>query len=87
MTILLTALTPENAYTTDLLDGLYKNSVLYGLALVMTAVIQALQTQLDLYHAIFVMQIIFSLDFVYAYGAVVSHLDIILGTLTGVDAR
>jgi hypothetical protein len=70
VTILLTALTPENECTTELLDGVYKNAVLYGLALVMTAVIQTLQKQLDLYHAIFVMQIIFSLDFVYAYGAV-----------------
>jgi len=50
------------------LDGLYKSSILYGLSLVMTVVIQTLQEQLDLYHAIFVMQIIFSLDFVYAYG-------------------
>jgi hypothetical protein len=70
VTILLTALTPENEYTTELLDGVYKNAVLYGLALVMTAVIQTLQKQLDLYHAIFVMQVLFSLDFVYAYGAV-----------------
>jgi hypothetical protein len=61
-------LTPENAYTAELLDGLYKYAVLYGLALVMTAVIQTLQEQLDLYHAIFVMQITFSLEFVYAYG-------------------
>ncbi|KAI9455211.1 hypothetical protein F5148DRAFT_1226572 [Russula earlei] len=65
-TILLTALTPETA--TELLDGLYKNSVLYGLGLVMTAVIQTFQEQLDLYHAIFVMQIIFCLNLVYEYG-------------------
>ena len=68
MTILLTAVIPETERTTDLLDGLYQNSVFYGLGLVITAVIQTLQKQLDLYHAIFVMQIIFSLDFVYAYG-------------------
>ncbi|KAH8995055.1 hypothetical protein EDB86DRAFT_1208308 [Lactarius hatsudake] len=67
-TILLISLIPENEITTELLDGLYENSVFYGLALVLTAVIQTLQHQLDLYHAIFVMQIIFSLDFVYAYG-------------------
>jgi hypothetical protein len=69
VTIVLTALIPENGRTTELLDGLYKNAVLYGLGLVLTAGIQTLQKQLDLYHAIFVMQIIFSLDFVYAYGA------------------
>ena len=61
-------MTPENEHTTELLDGLYKNAILYGFSLVMTAVIQTIQKQLDLYHAIFVMQIIFSLDFVYAYG-------------------
>jgi hypothetical protein len=70
VTIVLTALIPENDRTTELLDGLYKNAVLYGLGLVLTTGIQTLQKQLDMYHAIFVMQIIFSLDFVYAYGAV-----------------
>ena len=68
MTILVTAFTPEGDHTTELLDGLYKNAILYGFSLVMSAVIQTIQKQLDLYHAIFVMQIIFSLDFVYAYG-------------------
>jgi hypothetical protein len=59
---------PETGRTTELLDGLYQNSVFYGLSLVITVVIQTLQEQLDLYHAIFVMQIIFSLNFVYTYG-------------------
>jgi len=68
VTILLTAMIPETPRTTELLDGLYQNSILYGLSLVITAVIQTLQEQLDLYHAIFVMQIIFSLNFVYTYG-------------------
>jgi len=67
-TILLISLIPETELTTELLDGLYENSVFLGLGLVITAVIQTIQGQLDLYHAIFVMQIIFSLDFVYAYG-------------------
>jgi hypothetical protein len=56
--------------TAELLDELYKSSVLYGLSLVMAAVIQTLQGQLDLYHAIFVMQITFSLNIVYTYGMV-----------------
>ncbi|KAH9986663.1 hypothetical protein BJV74DRAFT_988416 [Russula compacta] len=68
LTILLTALTPEVERNTELLDGLYTNSVINGLGLVITAVIQTVQDQLDLYHAIFVMQIIFSLNFVYSYG-------------------
>jgi len=67
-TILLISLIPETELTTELLDGLYENSVFLGLGLVITVVVQTLQDQLDLYHAIFVMQIIFSLDFVYAYG-------------------
>ena len=49
---------------------MYKNAVLYGLTLVMTAVIQTLQKQLVLYHAICVMQIILPPNFIYAYSAV-----------------
>jgi hypothetical protein len=83
MTILLTALTPENGNfdTGELLDGIYKNSVINGLSLVITAIVQTLQKQLDLYHAIFVMQIIFSLNFVYAYGMICVS-TIIFETLT-----
>ncbi|KAH9954826.1 hypothetical protein BGW80DRAFT_1189753, partial [Lactifluus volemus] len=65
-TIFLMALIPENERTSEVVNSLYENSVYYGLALVLTAIIQTLQTQLDLYHAIFVMQIIFSLNFVYS---------------------
>ena len=52
----------------------------------MTVVIQTLQEQLDLYHAIFVMQIIFSLDFVYAYGAVCVPFDYHARKANGVGA-
>jgi len=86
VTILLTAFTPEDEHTRELLDGLYKSSILYGLSLVMTVVIQTLQEQLDLYHAIFVMQIIFSLDFVYAYGAVCVPFDYHARKANGVGA-
>jgi hypothetical protein len=65
-------LIPETERTSEVVNDLYENSVFYGLALVLTAVIQTLQKQLDLYHAIFVMQIIFSLNFVYDYGKVFS---------------
>ena len=82
MTILLTALTPENGRTDELLDGLYKNSVINGLSLVITAVIQTIEKQLDLYHAIFVMQIIFSLNFVYGYGMICICSSIDFKTLT-----
>jgi hypothetical protein len=70
VTILLTALTPKNKYTTDLLDGLYKSAILYGLALNITAVIQAVQNQMDLYHALYVMYNLISLEFAYVCGMV-----------------
>jgi hypothetical protein len=73
VTIFLIALIPENNRTSEIVNGLYQNAVFYGLALVLTAVIQTLQEQLDLYHAIFVMQIIFSLNFVYSYGMLLVH--------------
>ena len=73
MTTILFSLIPDTELTTELLDGLYANAVFLGLALVITAVIQTIQGQLDLYHAIFVMQITLSLDFVYAYGAGCIH--------------
>ena len=82
MTILLTAITPENGHTDELLDGLYKNSVINGLSLVITAVIQTIEQQLDLYHAIFVMQILFSLNFVYGYGMAYIYSSINSETLT-----
>jgi hypothetical protein len=72
------ALTPENEYTGELLDGIYKNSVINGLGLIITAVIQTIEKQLDLYHAMFVMQIIFSLNFVYGYGMACVHSTVIL---------
>jgi hypothetical protein len=58
------------------------NSVINGLGLVITAVVQTMQGQLDLYHAIFVMQIIFSLSFVFAYGMLCVHSTVILKPLT-----
>ena len=73
MTILLISFIPETELTTELLDGLYENAIFLGLGLVITAVIQTIQGQLDLYHALFVMQIIFSLDFVYGFGARCIH--------------
>jgi hypothetical protein len=69
------------------LDGIYTNSVINGLGLVITAVVQTIEKQLDLYHAIFVMQIIFSLNFVYAYGVFCVRSTFILETLTGKGGR
>ena len=81
-TILSIALTPENDDTVELTNRLYEVCAFYGFALVLTAVIQTGKRQLDLYHAIFVMQIIFTLDFVYINGIVFDHSDVILKSLT-----
>jgi hypothetical protein len=62
------ALTPETWHTDDFLVGIYRNSIINGFSLVITAVVQTMQKKLDLYHAMFVMQIIFSLNFIYGYG-------------------
>jgi hypothetical protein len=70
VTILITAFTPKNEYTRELLDGLYLNAILYGLSLVITAVIQSMQHQLDLFHAVCVMHNLLSLEFVYVCGTV-----------------
>ncbi|KAI9458138.1 hypothetical protein BJY52DRAFT_1269948 [Lactarius psammicola] len=58
VTILLGALIPAHKRTTGLLDELFKNSIFYGLALFITALVQTVQGRLDLYHAIFVMQVL-----------------------------
>lgn len=68
ITILVTILTRENEYTEELLSGIYKNSVINGLSLILTAVIQTMQGKLDLYHAIFLMYILFILNFVLVFG-------------------
>ncbi|KAH9029243.1 hypothetical protein EDB85DRAFT_1535791 [Lactarius pseudohatsudake] len=68
VTVLLTALIPQKKYTDDLLDSLYLNAIFYGLALLITALVQTIQRQLDLYHAIIVMQVILSLQFLHGFG-------------------
>ncbi|KAH9035618.1 hypothetical protein EDB85DRAFT_1889202 [Lactarius pseudohatsudake] len=57
-TIFLAAVIPRHRYTTDLLDSLYINAIFYGLALLITVLVQTIQGQLDLYHAIFVIHIL-----------------------------
>ncbi|KAH9017850.1 hypothetical protein EDB84DRAFT_1581680 [Lactarius hengduanensis] len=68
VTVLLTALIPQKGYTDELLDSLYLNAIFYGLALLITALVQTIQRQLDLYHAIIVMQVILSLQFLHGFG-------------------
>ncbi|KAH9167476.1 hypothetical protein EDB89DRAFT_2074821 [Lactarius sanguifluus] len=68
VTILLVALIPQNTYTTELLDSLYMNAIFYGFALLITVLVQTIQGQLDLYHAIFVMHMLVCLTVLHIYG-------------------
>ncbi|KAI0257998.1 hypothetical protein BC834DRAFT_975731 [Gloeopeniophorella convolvens] len=65
VTMILTALVPYAEPTHELLDDLNLSAVLYGLSLIVTAVIQTAQGQLDLYHAIFVIHMLTFLSHVY----------------------
>lgn len=56
--------------TTELLDSLYLNAIFYGLAILITALVQTIQQQLDLYHAIIVMQLMLSLLFLHGFGTI-----------------
>ncbi|KAH9000440.1 hypothetical protein EDB92DRAFT_1831305 [Lactarius akahatsu] len=74
VTILLSAIVlpppeGEEGPTTDLLDDLFANSIFYGLAVLITAVVQTIQKQLDLYHALFVTQVLICLVLLHLYGA------------------
>jgi len=68
VTILITALIPQSKSTTELLNSLYLNAIFYGLAILITAFVQTIQRQLDLYHAIIVMQMILSLLLLHGFG-------------------
>jgi hypothetical protein len=63
-----TILTREKNYMEELLCGIYKNSVINGLGLLFTAIIQTVQGKLDLYHAIVVTHILFFFDFIFPCG-------------------
>ncbi|KAH9074753.1 hypothetical protein EDB83DRAFT_1867578 [Lactarius deliciosus] len=74
VTILLSAIVlpppeGEGGPTTDLLDDLFANSIFYGLAVLITAVVQTIQKRLDLYHALFVTQVLICLVLLHLYGA------------------
>ncbi|KAH8983150.1 hypothetical protein EDB86DRAFT_260327 [Lactarius hatsudake] len=74
VTILLSAIVlpppeGEEGPTTDLLDDLFANSIFYGLAVLITAVVQTIQKRLDLYHALFVTQVLICLVLLHLYGA------------------
>ncbi|KAH9066802.1 hypothetical protein EDB87DRAFT_1573690 [Lactarius vividus] len=65
---------PKEGPTTDLLDDLFANSIFYGLAVLITALVQTIQKQLDLYHAIFVSQVLICLVILHLYGVALAPL-------------
>jgi hypothetical protein len=68
VTILLAAAIPQNKYTSELLDELYINAVFYGLAILITVLVETIKRQLDLYHAIFVVHMLSCLTVLQFYG-------------------
>ena len=66
--MLVSIFTREEDYTEELLSGIYKNSTINGLALLFTAVIQTMQGDLDLYHALVVLCIMSSFNTVFLFG-------------------
>ncbi|KAN0132212.1 hypothetical protein V8E53_009978 [Lactarius tabidus] len=68
VTILLAAAIPQNKYTRELLDELYINAVFYGLAILITVLVETIKRQLDLYHAIFVIHMLSCLTVLQFYG-------------------
>ena len=68
VTISLVALIPQSKHTIELVDSIYMNAIYYGLALVITVLVQTIQRQLDLYHAIFVMHMLVCFAILYGYG-------------------
>ena len=57
--MLLMALIPEVDITKPLLEVLVGNAGISGLALLVTAIVQTVQNQLSLYHAIFIIHMLY----------------------------
>ena len=57
----LLALVPQTPHTEELLNALYANAGIAGLGLLLTAIIQTAQGQLSLFHAIFILHILYFL--------------------------
>lgn len=60
-TMLLLAVIPQTPNTIEVLNTLYATAGLSGLGLLLTAIIQTFQKQLSLFHALFVLHILFFL--------------------------
>jgi hypothetical protein len=59
--MLLLAVIPVTPYTEELLGALYANIGISGLGLLLTAIIQTAQNQLSLFHALFILHMLFFL--------------------------
>ena len=59
--MLLLALIPQTPHTEELLNALYANAGISGFGLLLTAIIATAQHQLSLFHAIFILHILFFL--------------------------
>jgi hypothetical protein len=68
VTVFLAAAIPQNKYTNALLDDLYMNAVFYGLAILITVLIETIKRQLDLYHAVFAIHMLSCLTVLQFYG-------------------
>ena len=60
-TMFLLALVPQTPHTEELLNALYANAGVAGLGLLLAAIIQTAQDQLSLFHAIFILHILYFL--------------------------
>jgi hypothetical protein len=60
-TMFLLALVPQTPHTEELLNALYANAGIAGLGLLLTAIIQTVQRQLSLFHAVFTLHILYFL--------------------------
>jgi len=68
--MLVTAVCPRMRWAAKLLDDLNTNAGMTGFGLHVTAIVQTVRKELDLYHAIFVLHIIYSLGIIlYLSGA------------------
>jgi len=69
-TVLITAVIPRRRSTEKLLDALNANAGVTGFALLIAAIIQTFQGRLDLYHAIFVLNIVYFLGLIVYFSGV-----------------
>ncbi|KAH9011989.1 hypothetical protein EDB84DRAFT_988567 [Lactarius hengduanensis] len=70
VTIFITAVIPRRRSTEKLIDALNANAGITGFGLLIAAIIQTFQNRLDLYHAIFVLHIVYFLGLIVYFSGV-----------------